>query len=196
MLSRGESRSRSSASKVYSIQHRKRNFECAIIDGYLTNTSKRSVLCRGPCSAVMTHPASNVIPLSLNTCRRTAGNVRMWPGMVTVSRWIWNRIQLRIWSERRSCDEERPRGPMDKASAYEAGDCGFESRRRLSLTGRSLLSDRSLTPKKMDSVSNTVVGRSKRQAHGTPSDTSLHCTQRTARMVGKMQQSNSFDASL
>ena len=25
-----------------------------------------------------------------------------------------------------------PRGPMDKASAYEAGDCGFESRRRLS----------------------------------------------------------------
>ena len=24
-----------------------------------------------------------------------------------------------------------PRGPMDKASAYEAGDCGFESRRRL-----------------------------------------------------------------
>ena len=26
---------------------------------------------------------------------------------------------------------KRPRGPMDKASAYEAGDCGFESRRRL-----------------------------------------------------------------
>jgi hypothetical protein len=26
-----------------------------------------------------------------------------------------------------------PRGPMDKASAYEAGDCGFESRRRLLL---------------------------------------------------------------
>jgi Ca2+/Na+ antiporter len=25
------------------------------------------------------------------------------------------------------------RGPMDKASAYEAGDCGFESRRGLSL---------------------------------------------------------------
>ena len=25
------------------------------------------------------------------------------------------------------------RGPMDKASAYEAGDCGFESRRRLLL---------------------------------------------------------------
>ena len=24
-----------------------------------------------------------------------------------------------------------PRGPMDKASAYEAGDCGFESRRGL-----------------------------------------------------------------
>ena len=29
--------------------------------------------------------------------------------------------------------QECPRGPMDKASAYEAGDCGFESRRRLSL---------------------------------------------------------------
>jgi hypothetical protein len=26
---------------------------------------------------------------------------------------------------------ERLRGPMDKASAYEAGDCVFESRRRL-----------------------------------------------------------------
>ena len=36
-----------------------------------------------------------------------------------------------------------PRGPMDKASAYEAGDCGFESRRRLSfllLFSASLLS--------------------------------------------------------
>ena len=32
-----------------------------------------------------------------------------------------------VEGKRRTC----PRGPMDKASAYEAGDCGFESRRRL-----------------------------------------------------------------
>ena len=35
-----------------------------------------------------------------------------------VCMWVW----YRTWC---------PRGPMDKASAYEAGDCGFESRRRL-----------------------------------------------------------------
>ena len=31
-----------------------------------------------------------------------------------------------------------PRGPMDKASAYEAGDCGFESRRGLFLAKLTL----------------------------------------------------------
>ena len=31
--------------------------------------------------------------------------------------------------------EHRPRGPMDKAPDYEAGDCGFESHRGQVLQG-------------------------------------------------------------
>ena len=41
----------------------------------------------------------------------------------------WYRGCVVVWVVDASCC---PRGPMDKASAYEAGDCGFESRRRLS----------------------------------------------------------------
>ena len=51
---------------------------------------------------------------------------------------------------------KRPRDPMDKASAYEAVDCGFESRRRLAFV-QSLVEILLLNHNTNASVPNTIA---------------------------------------
>jgi hypothetical protein len=81
---------------------------------------------------------------------------------------------------------KRPRGPMDKASAYEAGDCGFESRRRLPFVPVSSLltiTTGSQSPRPHHAFTNPgsrAVGQSPSAAYRAENARRFNCSRRSA----------------